>query len=231
MTASTPSPAERAARDLQVRRIIDDLVRDYDDRFTREEVQELYRDSYEKLAATARVTFFLPVLAGRFACERLDARALSQGKRARRAPGVLFVCVRNAGRSQMAAALLRRYAGPSIHVYTAGSDPADAIHPKVLAAMTEIGLELGLEFPKPLTHDVVAAADVVVLLGCGDACEVLPGRRYEDWPVADPAGATGEQVVAIRADIDARVRALVSSLLPELALPAPLAPPAPATAG
>ena len=227
MTASTPGPAEQAARDLQVRRIIDDLARDYDDRFPREEVEEVYRDSHERLAQTARVTTFLPVLAGRFACERLDARALAAGKRARRAPGVLFVCVRNAGRSQLAAALLRHYAGPAIHVYTAGSDPAETVHLEVLAATAEIGLSLELEFPKPLTHDVVAAADVVVLLGCGDSCPVLPGRRYEDWPVADPAGAGRDQVAAIRADLDSRVRALIASLLPELELPAPLAPPAP----
>ena len=228
MTASTPNPAEEAARKLQVRRIVDDLVRDYDDRFSREEVEAVYRDSYDRLAATARIIGFLPVLAGRFACERLDARALAEGKRARRAPGVLFVCVHNAGRSQMAAAFLRRYAGPAVHVYTAGSDPAEAIHPEVTAAMTEIGLSLQQEFPKPLTHDVLSAADVVVTLGCGDECPVVPGRRYEDWPVADPAGATAPQVAAIRADLDARVRDLVASLLPDFALPAPLSPSSPA---
>ncbi|MGY1672014.1 arsenate reductase/protein-tyrosine-phosphatase family protein [Geodermatophilus sp. SYSU D00710] len=230
MTASTPGPAEQAVADQQVARIVDDLARDYDDRFPRGEVEEVYRDSYAKLARTARVTTFLPVLAGRFACERLDARALAEGKRARRAPAVLFVCVHNAGRSQMAAALLRSYAGDGVHVYTAGSDPAEQIHPEVTAAMAGIGLDLGQEFPKPLTHDVLSAADVVVTLGCGDECPVVPGRRYEDWPVADPARASAAQVAAIRADLDARVRGLVVSLLPDLDLPGPLAPPAPATA-
>jgi protein-tyrosine-phosphatase len=127
----------------------------------------------------------------------------------------------------MAAALLRSYAGPAIHVYTAGSDPAEAIHPEVTAAMTEIGLSLQQEFPKPLTHDVLSAADVVVTLGCGDECPVVPGRRYEDWPVDDPAGASAPQVAAIRADLDGRVRDLIASLLSDVALPAPLSPAAP----
>ncbi|HYO35865.1 MAG TPA: arsenate reductase ArsC [Geodermatophilus sp.] len=230
MTASTPGPAEQAAADRQVHRIVDDLVRDYDDRFPRAEVEEVYRDSFARLSEVARVRAFLPVLAGRFACERLDARALAEGKRARRAPAVLFVCVHNAGRSQMAAALLRSYAGGCVHVDTAGSDPAGEIHPEVTAAMADIGLDLGQEFPKPLTHDVLSAADVVVTLGCGDECPVVPGRRYEDWPVPDPAGAPAAQVTAIRADLDARVRELVTSLLPGLDLPDPLAPAAPAAA-
>ncbi|MGY1711305.1 arsenate reductase ArsC [Geodermatophilus sp. SYSU D00758] len=213
-------------RDAQVARVLADLVRDYDDRFPRAEVEAVYRDSYDRLAATAQVRTFLPVLAGRFACQRLDARAVSQGKRPRRAPSVLFVCVHNAGRSQMAAALLRHHAGTAIHVHTAGSDPAEAIHPEVVAATAEVGLSLDQEFPKPLTHDVLAASDVVVTLGCGDECPVVPGRRYEDWPVADPAGAGPGEVAAIRADLDARVRALVVSLLPDLPPPAPVAPPA-----
>ncbi|WP_409329501.1 arsenate reductase ArsC [Trujillonella humicola] len=224
MTAHTPG--DQVAHDPQARRIVHDLARDYADRFSREEVEAVYRDSYDRLAGTARVTAFLPVLAGRFACERLDARAVAEGKRARRAPAVLFVCVHNAGRSQMAAAMLRSYAGDCVHVYTAGSDPAETIHPEVTAAMTEVGLDLGREFPKPLTSDVLSAADVVVTLGCGDECPVVPGRRYEDWPVADPAGATAPQVAAIRADLDTRVRELISSLLPDLELPAPLSPPA-----
>jgi arsenate reductase (thioredoxin) len=190
----------------------------------------VYRDSYAKPAATARVFTYLPVLAGRFTCQRLDARARTKGKRTHRAPTVLFVCTRNPGRSQMAAALLRHYVGGAIHIHTAGSDPAEHIHPEVTAAMTEVALNLTQEFPKPLTQDVLAAADVVTLVGCGDECPVLPGRRYEDWPVADPDAATPQQVAAIRADLDARVRDLAASLLPDLEPPAPLTPPAPASA-
>jgi arsenate reductase len=219
MTADQPRPAEEAARTQQIRRIIDGIARDYADRFTRDQVGEIFQDSYDRLAERASVQTYLPVLAGRFACQRLDARALAEGKRAHRAPAVLFVCVHNAGRSQMAAGLMRHYAGAAVHIYTAGSDPAAAIHPEVVHAMKELGLSLDQEFPKPLTHDVVSASDVVVTLGCGDECPVVPGRRYEDWPVADPAGAGEERVAGIRDDIDGRVRDLLAGLLPDLQLP------------
>lgn len=205
---------ERADRTRHIERIVADLARDYDDRFPRAEVEQVYRDSYDRLSATSRVTTFLPVLAGRFTCQRLDARAVAEGKRPRRAPTVLFVCVHNAGRSQMAAALMRSHAGSAVHIHTAGSDPAEAIHPEVVAAMADVGLSLTEEFPKPLTSDVLAASDVVVTLGCGDECPVVPGRRYEDWPVPDPAGAGAAEVAAIRADLDRRVRDLLASLLP-----------------
>ena len=219
MTGHEPRPAEEAVRAQQIKRIIDDIAHDYDDRFTREEVAEVFRDSYERLSEHASVEGFLPVLARRFTSQRLDARALAAGQRAHRAPAVLFVCVHNAGRSQMAAALMRHYAGPAVHIYTAGSAPADAVHPEVAHAMKEVGLSLDQEFPKPLTHDVLSASDVVVTLGCGDECPVVPGRRYEDWPVADPAGADAKQVAAIRSDLDQRVRDLLGSLLPDLQLP------------
>ena len=227
MTATPPDENDQAQ---QITRIIDDLAYAYDDRFPRAEVESVYRESYAQLAEHARVFTYLPVLAQRFTCQRLDARARTAGQRTHRAPTVLFVCTQNAGRSQMAAALLRHYAGGAVHVHTAGSAPAADIHPEVTAAMAEIGLDLAQEFPKPLTSDVLAAADVVVLVGCGDECPVLPGRRYEDWPVADPDGATPAQVAAIRADLETRVRELATGLLPELTLPAPLAPPTTAAA-
>jgi protein-tyrosine-phosphatase len=217
-------PDEPPALRQQITRIIDALAHDYEDRFDRAAVDAVYRDSYARLTEHASVRTYLPVLAQRFAVQRLDLRARTEGKRAHRAPTVLFVCVRNAGRSQMAAALLRHYAGNAVHIHTAGSAPAESIHPEVAQAMKDVGLSLDAEFPKPLTTDVVAAADVVVLLGCGDECPVVPGRRYEDWPVADPAGATAEQVAAIRADVDRRVRELIQGLLPDLSLPAPVTP-------
>jgi protein-tyrosine-phosphatase len=213
---------DRAERERHIGRIVDGLVHDYGDRFDRADVESVYRDSYDRLAQRARVQTFLPVLAQRFTCQRLDARAVTEGKRARRAPTVLFVCVHNAGRSQMAAALMRHYAGPAIHIHTAGSDPAEVIHPEVVHAMKESGLSLDQEFPKPLTDDVLAASDVVVTLGCGDECPVVPGRRYEDWAVPDPAGASAGEVAAIRTDLDTRVRALIDSLLPDHALPPPV---------
>ncbi|WP_281287959.1 arsenate reductase ArsC [Pseudonocardia hierapolitana] len=127
-------------------------------------------------------------------------------------PEVLFVCVHNAGRSQMAAALLDHHAEGRVHVRSAGSAPADQINPAVREVMAEIGLDLSREFPKPLTDDVVRAADVVISMGCGDACPVYPGKRYLDWELTDPAGKTAEEVRPIRDDIDARVRALLAEL-------------------
>jgi protein-tyrosine-phosphatase len=127
-------------------------------------------------------------------------------------PTVLFVCVRNAGRSQMAAALLERAAEGRVRVLSAGSDPADAVHPEVLEAMAEVGIDLSAAVPRLLEDAEVRRADVVVTMGCGDACPVYPGRRYEDWELPDPAGRSLVEVRAIRDEIDARVRALLAEL-------------------
>ncbi len=129
-------------------------------------------------------------------------------------PEVLFVCVHNAGRSQMAAALLDHHARGRVLVRSAGSDPADQVNPAVVAAMGEWGIDLSREHPKPLTDEVVEAADVVVTMGCGDACPVSPGRRHLDWELEDPAGKPAERVRAIRDDIDGRVQRLLADLLP-----------------
>jgi arsenate reductase (thioredoxin) len=129
-------------------------------------------------------------------------------------PEVLFVCVHNAGRSQMAAALLDRRADGAVHVMSAGSDPADRLNPAVVAAMSELGLDISKEFPKPLTDEAVKAADVVITMGCGDACPFYPGKRYVDWDLEDPAGKSLATVRRIRDEIDARVRLLLSELVP-----------------
>jgi len=129
-------------------------------------------------------------------------------------PEVLFVCVHNAGRSQMAAGLVKLRSNGRIHVRSAGSAPADEINPAVVEAMEEIGVNLGDELPKPLTDEVVQAADVVITMGCGDACPIYPGKRYEDWELDDPAGQDVESVRVIRDEIDARVRRLIADLLP-----------------
>jgi arsenate reductase len=128
-------------------------------------------------------------------------------------PEVLFVCVHNAGRSQMAAGLLHHHAAGAVHVRSAGSAPADEINPAVREAMAEIGLDISREFPKPLTDEVVQAADVVITMGCGDACPIYPGKRYFDWDLADPAGQDIDAVRPIRDEIDRRVRALLAELL------------------
>jgi arsenate reductase (thioredoxin) len=129
-------------------------------------------------------------------------------------PEVLFVCMHNAGRSQMAAALLHHPAQGRVHVRSAGSAPAGQIHRNVAAVMAEVGLNVSQEFPKPLTDEVVRAADVVITMGCGDACPIYPGKRYLDWDVPDPAGKNSDEVAAIRDDIDSRVRALLDELVP-----------------
>jgi protein-tyrosine-phosphatase len=128
-------------------------------------------------------------------------------------PEVLFVCVHNAGRSQMAAGLVKLRSEGRIHVRSAGSDPGKEINPAVVEAMGEIGFDMGEEFPKPLTDEVVRAADVVITMGCGDACPIYPGKRYEEWTLDDPAGQDIETVRGIRDQIDARVQTLISELL------------------
>jgi arsenate reductase (thioredoxin) len=128
-------------------------------------------------------------------------------------PEVLFVCVHNAGRSQMAAGLVKLRSDGRIRVRSAGSDPADEINTAVVEAMEELGVDLRDEFPKPLTDEAVRAADVVITMGCGDACPVYPGKRYEDWSVDDPAGETVETVRRIRNEIDGRVQRLITDLL------------------
>ena len=129
-------------------------------------------------------------------------------------PEVLFVCVHNAGRSQMAAALLHRRANGTVRVRSAGSDPADRLNPSVVEAMTEVGLDISEEFPKPLTDEAVGAADVVITMGCGDACPFYPGKRYLDWDLEDPAGESLATVRRIRDEIDERVRLLLDELAP-----------------
>jgi arsenate reductase (thioredoxin) len=158
------------------------------------------------------VQIYIPLLTERFARERLMAAAQAGGMIMKEVPEVLFVCVHNAGRSQMAAALLDHHAHGRVHVRSAGSTPADEINPAVLKAMAEVGLDLSHEFPKPLTTEVVEAADVVITMGCGDACPVFPGKRYLDWELTDPSGLSVEEVRPIRDEIDRRVQELLAEL-------------------
>ncbi len=129
-------------------------------------------------------------------------------------PEVLFVCVHNAGRSQMAAALLDRHAGGRVSVRSAGSTPAEEVNPAVVASLAEWAIDVSKEFPKPLTDGAVRAADVVVTMGCGDACPIYPGKRYLDWELDDPAGKPVDEVAPIRDEIDRRVRQLLAELAP-----------------
>ncbi|MET4638904.1 metalloregulator ArsR/SmtB family transcription factor [Mycetocola sp. 2940] len=192
-------------------RISEDLAARFVGTFARETVDRYVRESFALLAERANITRHLPSLTSRFAADRLSALA-SADLPGHGIPEVLFVCVQNAGRSQMAAGILRHLAGDRVHVRTAGSAPASALRAVVVTALDEIGVPIGGEYPKPLTDDVVRAADVVITMGCGDACPVYPGRRYLDWDLEDPVGLPLARVREIRDDIDARVRDLLSTL-------------------
>ncbi|MGN8247422.1 metalloregulator ArsR/SmtB family transcription factor [Cellulomonas soli] len=185
-------------------------------------VEDVVRESATALARTAGVRAHLVVLTERFARQRLEDLAKTAGAGAEAAdarPQVLFVCVANAGRSQLAAGLLHRYAGDRVVVRSAGSVPAADVHPHVRPLLDAIDPGT-TAFPKPLTDDAVRAADVVITMGCGDVCPVYPGIRYEDWQVGDPSLASAEGAALIRDDIDARVRGLLADLVPDLTLPA-----------
>jgi arsenate reductase (thioredoxin) len=194
-----------------VEKATDDLCKEFRGVVSRESVERLMAESLVALGG-ARIADFVPVLAYRFARERLRALGQADGSIEKTVPEILFVCVQNAGRSQIAAALLKHHAGERVHVCTAGSAPAGEIHPEAVAVLEARGIDVGEEFPKPLSDEVVAAADVVVTMGCGDACPVYPGKRYEDWEVGDPAGAEPARVRAIADEIEARVVQLLAGL-------------------
>jgi arsenate reductase (thioredoxin) len=191
-------------------RIIDDLAVRFSGRLSRETVASYLEDSFALLGASSREV--RPSRAARFAAERLDALSTIDASRSRDVPEVLFVCVQNAGRSQIAAALMRQLAGGRVHVRTAGSQPADGVRSSIVTVLDEVGVSVDDEFPKPLTDEMVRAADVVVTMGCGDACPVYPGRRYLDWELDDPVGRPLAEVREIRDRIDAHVRALLAEL-------------------
>lgn len=201
--AELPPVAARIARDLAYR---------FSSVFSPETVAKYVAESYLLLSERAHIQTYLPSLTTRFASDRLSALATANGLILQGTPEVLFVCVQNAGRSQMAAAMLRYLAGGRVHVRTAGSSPASAVHSTVIDALDEIGIPLASEFPKPLTDEVVQAADYVVTMGCGDACPIYPGRRYMDWSIPDPIGVPMEQVREIRDDIFVRVRELLEGM-------------------
>jgi protein-tyrosine-phosphatase/DNA-binding transcriptional ArsR family regulator len=194
-------------------RAIESLHEEFRGVYSLETIERFVDESIDRMAG-ARVVDFIPLFVHRFARERLRALAQAQGAIVSEVPEVLFVCVHNAGRSQMAAALLDHHARGKVHVRSAGSAPADRINPAVAAAMDEWGIDLSKEFPKPLTDEFVRAADVVVTMGCGDACPIYPGKRYEDWELDDPAGQPVEVVRRIRDDIDTRVQQLLGELVP-----------------
>jgi arsenate reductase len=212
-----PMPSRDAPMDPISRatfaRSIEELAQEFRGIFSLETIERYVNESIDRMSG-ARVVDFIPLFVHRFSREQLRALAQAEGAIIKDVPEVLFVCVHNAGRSQMAAALLDHHAKGRVHVRSAGSEPTDKINPAVLAAMDEWGIDLSKEFPKPLTDEFVQAADAVITMGCGDACPIYPGKRYEDWELQDPAGQPVEVVRRIRDQIDARVQALLAELVP-----------------
>ena len=204
-----PGPSDP---DHELRGVVARLARRYEGTVDGETVERTVMESYTALARTARVTTHLPVLAAHFATERLAALAQSRKGHPRVCPEVLFVCVENAGRSQMAALLLEHYAAGRVHTRSAGAAPVRQVHPNAVAVMAERGLDMSHAYPKPLTDDVVRAADVVITMGSQDAVPVYPGKRYEEWGLADPAEDTMEEARRIRDELDARVLRLLEEL-------------------
>jgi arsenate reductase len=183
--------------------------------FGPETIERFLTDSLDQLLPQARITTFTPVFAERFARDRLHALAKIEGKTDVTTPSVLFLCVHNAGRSQMAAGWLEHLAGDRIDVYSGGSEPASEVNRAAIDAMAEVGINIATQYPKPWTDEIVRAADVVVTMGCGDACPIFPGKRYEDWELDDPAGLDVDAVRPIRDQIRRRVETLIGSLQPE----------------
>lgn len=182
----------------------------------RETIERFLHASYDQFADRATIVDYLPLIAERFARQRLRALARVEGKLHDGKPIVLFLCVHNAGRSQMAMGFFQHLAGDRAVAWSGGSEPGQHINPAAVEAMRERGIDITEEFPKPWTDEVVRAADVVISMGCGDACPVFPGKRYEEWTLDDPQGLDVEAVRPVRDEIERRVR----RLLDELGLPA-----------
>ncbi|HEX2808212.1 MAG TPA: arsenate reductase ArsC [Kineosporiaceae bacterium] len=181
-----------------------------------ETIERFLHSSFDQFADRATVSKFLPLMAERFARQRLRAMAKVEGLRDDGKPTVLFLCVHNAGRSQMAMGFFTHLAGEAAVAWSGGSEPGTEVNPAAIAAMRERGIDISGEFPKPWTDETVRAADVVISMGCGDACPIFPGKRYEEWVLDDPAGQDVAAVRPIRDEIERRVR----GLLDELAVPA-----------
>jgi protein-tyrosine-phosphatase len=188
------------------------LGRDFDGIFGTETIERFLATSYDQFADRARLVTFLPLMAERFARQRLRALAKVEGHATDGRPIVLFLCVHNAGRSQMALGWFDHLARGRAIAWSGGSEPGKEVNPSAVLAMAEVGIDITREFPKPWTDEIVAAADVVVTMGCGDACPLYPGKRYEDWELDDPAGQDIEAVRPIRDEIRQQVEQLLDQL-------------------
>jgi arsenate reductase len=206
-----PTPSVPSNIRASVGTIAERLANEFDGVFSPESVRLAVAESCEAFE-NAKSMAFVPLFVERFTRQRLGALARTEGKVSTTTPLVVFLCIHNAGRSQMAAAWLRSLGGAGAEVFSGGSDPGSVVNPAAVASMGEVGIDIATEFPKPWTEDVLRAADVIVTMGCGDACPVFPGTRYLDWKVDDPAGLSVEEVRPIRDDIERRVRGLMTEL-------------------
>ena len=179
-----------------------------------ESVEAFVFESYDDLAKTATVTKWLTVAAEKYAIQRLEALAHSQDHSGKAVPAVLFLCVHNAGRSQMALGWFNHLAAGHAIAWSGGSEPGSELNQDVVKAMAEVGIDISQEFPKPWTDEFLGAADVVVTMGCGDACPLVPGKRYEDWELEDPTGKSLDQIRTIREAVKDRVQMLLEEILP-----------------
>ena len=182
--------------------------------FGLETIEAFVTESYEDLAKTATVTKWLTAMAERYALQRLEALAHSQDMSGRAVPAVLFLCVHNAGRSQMALGWFNQLAAGRAIAWSGGSEPGSNLNQDVVKAMAEVGIDISQEFPKPWTDEFLGAADVVVTMGCGDACPLVPGKRYEDWELEDPTGKSLGQIRPIRDEVKHQVEVLLQQILP-----------------
>jgi len=206
-------PGPTVEQHLALRSAAARLANEFRGTFSPDTIERFLTTSWDQLAERATTVNFLPVLAERFARQRLQALARVEGTVDDGVPTVLFLCVHNAGRSQMALGWFNHLAGDRATAWSGGSEPTSEVNPAAVAAMAEIGIDITDEYPKPWTDEIVRAADVVITMGCGDACPIFPGKRYEDWTLEDPAGLEIAAVRPIRDEIGRRVRALLTGLL------------------
>ena len=212
MTQTYPRDDITLDQQVALKHAATQLARAFADTFGAETIERFLYSSYEQFAGRATVANFLPLLAERFARQRLQALAKVEGLSHDGKPTVLFLCTHNAGRSQMAMGFFVHHAGDAAIAWSGGSEPGDQVNPAAIAAMAERGIDISGEYPKPWTDEIVRAADVVITMGCGDACPVFPGKRYEEWTLDDPAGLDVADVRPIRDEIERRVLALLDQL-------------------
>ena len=213
MTSQLPSWATLPLdQSLAMRAAATRLAGEFQDIYGEETIERFLNTSFDQFATNATIPRFLPLMAERFARQRLMALAKVEGRHDDGKPTVLFLCVHNAGRSQMALGFFQHLAGEAAVAWSGGSEPGIEVNPAAVSAMAERGIDISAEFPKPWTDETVRAADVVVTMSCGDACPIFPGKRYEEWILDDPAGKSIDDVRPVRDEIERRVRRLLAEL-------------------